>query len=113
MPQSIIQKLTSSGYKIEDIHELILIFKQNLHSIHDELNVKNNTLPLDLIHKLKGGLKVLLLTEELPAIELLERKVQQDGIDLHINAVNLLIKEYHNILEKALAELRSHPLPNQ
>ncbi len=113
MPLSIIQKLTSSGYKLEDIHELILIFKQNLRSIHDELNVNNNTHPLDLIHKLKGGLKVLLLTEELPAIELLELKVQQEGIDLHIIAVNLLIKETHDILENALAELRLHPLPNQ
>ncbi len=113
MPQLIVEKLTSSGYKIENIYELILIFKQNLHSIHDELNVYNNTHSLDLIHKLKGGLRVLLLTEELPAIELLELKVQQDGIDVHINAVNLLIQEYHNILEKVLAELRLHPLPNQ
>jgi len=105
MAQLMIQKLTSSGYKIEDINELLLIFKQNLHLISDELNNNN---PLDLIHKLKGGLKILLLTEELSAIELLEKKIQQDGIvnDAHINSVNQLIEQYISILEKALIGIK-------
>ena len=107
MEQRIIQKLTTSGYKLEDINELVLIFKQNLHSISDELNIKHNNNPLDLIHKLKGGLRILLLTEELPEIELLEKNVYHDGIDAHINSANKLIKEYCHILDKLLTDIKA------
>jgi len=107
MEQPIIQKLTSSGYKLEDINALVLIFKQNLHSISDELNIKHNKNPLELIHKLKGGLRILLLTEELPAIELLEKNVSQDGIDAHINSANKLIMEYCHTLENLLTNIKA------
>jgi len=107
MAQVLIRNLKASGYKIDDINQLLLIFKKNLSEVQDVLSHSENITIIRTLHKLKGGLKILQLSEKLTEFESLENKIHTDGVTTNLKEISKFVEQCNEIIKLGLIAINN------
>ena len=79
-------------YKTEDIRALIFLLDENLIQTKSIFKHGTKTEVAQALHKLKGGMKILYLTELEKEVELLEKTIHLHGSVKYLNSLQKLIE---------------------
>lgn len=101
-----IQKLLDSGYSLNDIKDLIGLFRSNLINYQHAFKEGNLQGALSTLHKLKGGLGLLYCTEVLESISYIEDDIKINGSHNYQDKLLALIKECDKLLTQGLSDIK-------